>query len=232
MQMQMQFKIETEAQSQQVQEALFAAGYKWAAGQTTYQNYGSGIHILTGIDKKMTYGWIGISDEALYVLKDGNFYKEGEEPAPPKFKAGDKVICTRSSIFGTVLEGETYTVKAFYPKKGGKDEVVLMTMPEFWYADRFEIAPPEPEKEDVIVVDELVIDELFHDPRPPLGLRPRSIADLDALALDQNRLVEILEAMLRYAKAHKAIPDAWDDEYDEVRENLNAYYEPEEPFII
>lgn len=60
--------------------------------------------------------------------------------------------------------------------------------------------------------------------KPPIGLRPRKI-------VAQDRLVEILEAMLRYANEGKVIPDEWDNEYDELREYLNTVYEPSERLL-
>jgi hypothetical protein len=48
-------------------------------------------------------------------------------------------------------------------------------------------------------------------------LRPRN-------EVAQERLVEILEAMVWAAKQGVVIPDAWDDEYDELREYLNLEY--------
>lgn len=74
---------------------------------------------------------------------------------------------------------------------------------------------------DGIIVPVEVLKELT-EPAPkeveqPIGLRP-----IHAVA--QDRLKEILEAMLRYAAAGKSIPDEWDNEYDELREWLNEHY--------
>ena len=44
-----------------------------------------------------------------------------------------------------------------------------------------------------------------HIEKPPIGLRPKIVHD-------QPRAVEILEAMLRYVEADKAVPQAWLDE--------------------
>lgn len=54
-----------------------------------------------------------------------------------------------------------------------------------------------------------------HEANPPLGLRPWNIAD-------NERVVEILEAMLRYTKANKDIPEAW---MDELIEKVSIEYE-------
>lgn len=51
--------------------------------------------------------------------------------------------------------------------------------------------------------------------KPPLGLRPWYIAD-------DERVVEILEAMLRYTKANKDIPKVW---MDELVEKVSIEYE-------
>lgn len=54
-----------------------------------------------------------------------------------------------------------------------------------------------------------------HEAKPPLGLRPWYIAD-------DERVVEILEAMLRYTKANKDIPKVW---VDELIEKVSIEYE-------
>lgn len=45
--------------------------------------------------------------------------------------------------------------------------------------------------------------------RPPLGLRPRIIAD-------EQRLQEIKEAIMRFMAADRSIPQEWLDEYNEL----------------
>lgn len=50
--------------------------------------------------------------------------------------------------------------------------------------------------------------------RPPLGLRPRHIADA-------MRLQEIAEAIGRYIEANKGIPLEWIDEYNEIAGRLS-----------
>ena len=54
-----------------------------------------------------------------------------------------------------------------------------------------------------------------HEAKPPLGLRPWNIAD-------NERVVEILEAMLRYTKVNKDIPKVW---MDELIEKVSIEYE-------
>lgn len=51
--------------------------------------------------------------------------------------------------------------------------------------------------------------------KPPIGLRPWNTAD-------NERVVEILEAMLRYTKADKDIPKVW---MDELTEKMSIEYE-------
>ena len=51
--------------------------------------------------------------------------------------------------------------------------------------------------------------------KPPLGLRPWNIAD-------NERVVEILEAMLRYTKVNKDIPEVW---MEELVEKVSIKYE-------
>jgi hypothetical protein len=55
------------------------------------------------------------------------------------------------------------------------------------------------------------MDDYFESllPKPPIGLRPRNIAI-------QQRVQEILEAMLRYNSAHKKLPAEWVIELDEL----------------
>ncbi len=46
-------------------------------------------------------------------------------------------------------------------------------------------------------------------PKPPLGLRPRWISD-------EQRLNEIVCAMIRYSKDNNAIPHSWIDELEDI----------------
>jgi hypothetical protein len=48
-----------------------------------------------------------------------------------------------------------------------------------------------------------------HFPKPPIGLRPRYI-------VTQQRIQEILEAMLRYNQANKKFPAEWVLELDDL----------------
>lgn len=121
-----------------------------------------------------------------------------------EFKVGDKVRCVRPAA--PLLEGGEYIVRSFRDNgeelyvRSAEDEIDVLGS---WLVGRFElVVEPEPEAE-----------------KPPLGLKPRYIQD-------RERLIEILEAMLRYANAAKVIPDAWDDEYDDIRERLNDHYDP------
>lgn len=68
-----------------------------------------------------------------------------------------------------------------------------------------------------------IIVEDTHGTVPVLGLTPRVIRS-------KERLIEILEAMLRFAKTDMIIPDEWDNEYDELREYLNAGYQEQIDF--
>lgn len=49
----------------------------------------------------------------------------------------------------------------------------------------------------------------FEQKQPPLGLRPESIA---IKQFNQDRVVEILEAMVRYSKTNEPCPPAWSEE--------------------
>lgn len=53
--------------------------------------------------------------------------------------------------------------------------------------------------------------------KPPLGLTPRFI-------VDEKRLMDINNAMLRYAIAIKEVPQERQDERDELVARLNAFY--------
>ena len=52
--------------------------------------------------------------------------------------------------------------------------------------------------------------------RPPVGLRPESIAEYLNC---RNRLIEIAEAMTRYAEAEKPVPPEWCRELERRIEN-------------
>lgn len=120
-----------------------------------------------------------------------------------KFKVGDTVICNEPSLTSQCLkEGSTYIVS-----KVNADESSLKVdgKDEWWYTSRFSLCQPEPVPKKA-------------EPKP--RIRPRS-------EVDQERLVEILEAMVWAAKMGIAIPDDWDYEYEDLRESLNEFYEPE-----
>jgi hypothetical protein len=57
------------------------------------------------------------------------------------------------------------------------------------------------------------IAEMQQPTKPPLGLRPRWIAE-------EERLLEIIEAGNRYLKAGKAIPKPWLKEMAELVKNI------------
>lgn len=52
--------------------------------------------------------------------------------------------------------------------------------------------------------------------KPPLGLKPRYICE-------NERITEILEAMLRYAKSASPIPEVWIQELADVNKSYSKY---------
>lgn len=52
--------------------------------------------------------------------------------------------------------------------------------------------------------------------KPPLGLKPRYICE-------NQRIIEILEAMLRYAKSANPIPEVWIQELVDVNKSYSKY---------
>lgn len=150
--MKMQFKVESEAHSQEIQEALFAAGYDWehGAGSIKYQDR---AYIRVGYWQR---GFITIGDECRaddgfepHVVVDGKIYKEGEEPKKlvNKFKVGDKVKCIKSSVFNSVREGEEYTVDDVSTVMLDQPSVKVSGGDGHWYESRFELVEdvvPEP----------------------------------------------------------------------------------------
>lgn len=53
--------------------------------------------------------------------------------------------------------------------------------------------------------------------KPPIGITPRWL-------LDEERAIEIEEAIVRYNKADYPIPIEWIQELNEVYERLNKFY--------
>ena len=51
--------------------------------------------------------------------------------------------------------------------------------------------------------------------KPPIGLRPR-------VASDADRMIEIKQAILRYADAFYPIPTEWITEYNELAEKVGV----------
>ena len=64
--------------------------------------------------------------------------------------------------------------------------------------------------------DPAVLGPVQRQVRPPVGLRPEWIADYHN---SRNRLIEIAEAMVRYAEAEKPVPLTWCRELERRIEN-------------
>jgi hypothetical protein len=123
-----------------------------------------------------------------------------------EYKIGDKLIC-KAYGYGQVQKGAVVVLDY----KNSFGDWVYVTHPKthtsicgVWdheeYPNDFELYVETPVK---------------HEAKPPLGLRPWNIAD-------NERVVEILEAMLRYTKANKDIPEVW---MDELTEKVSIEYE-------
>jgi hypothetical protein len=239
----MQFLVESDEHAEEIQEALFALGYTWQAGETSVITPGprAGDYIHTGMwgEGKMIYNQ-DLRDVDLYVVKDGKVEKYIE----PKKVYGNMKFRIYGSLHSQLVQDTLFAAGYKWLGRTAKHDYLDA---QFLYAEDCGDGKDSGRKyisysylsgtDDVffeetayqemqLVAGEFVpvIPELEVDPRPPLGLRPRYIADIDRTDLEKQRLVEILEAMLRYAKAGKAIPDAWDDEYDAIRELLNEEY--------
>ena len=125
-------------------------------------------------------------------------YKESRS-----FKAGDKLICKAKGDF----EGKLVVLEC----KNTYGKWVYSTLP--WSLDsRCGIWDHKECPNDFELYVETPVN---HEVKPPLGLRPWNIAD-------NERVVEILEAMLRYTKANKDIPEAW---MEELVEKVSIEYE-------
>lgn len=53
-----------------------------------------------------------------------------------------------------------------------------------------------------------------YEDKPPMGIVPRCI-------VERNRAEEIADAVSRYAKAKREIPQEWIDEYNELIKRIN-----------
>lgn len=209
--MKMQFTITSKAQSREVQEALFAAGYEWCSGDKKYLDYGDKIWINTAwSDNLISYqSNKPMPDLDTYVVVDGEIYKEGEEPK--LLKKGTKVKCIRPTTFSEQLKmGYVYTVSEDQDRPHRVD---IEEASEWFNRDRFELVQPEPVMTPFI---EAV------GPRPPLGLSPRSFVDEDRTNLDRERLIEVLAATVRYSKAGMPVPKEWHEEFRELSEVIGA----------
>ena len=120
-----------------------------------------------------------------------------------EYKIGDKLICKAKGDF----EGKLVVLE--YKNTYGK--WAYSTLP--WSLDsRCGIWDHKECPNDFELYVETPVN---HEVKPPLGLRPWNIAD-------NERVAEILEAMLRYTKANKDIPEAW---MEELVEKVSIEYE-------
>ena len=114
-----------------------------------------------------------------------------------EYKVGDKLICKNST--GRPIQMLDYK-NSFEDLEYVTHPKTLTSICDVWdheeYPNDFELYVETPAK-------------------PPLGLRPWNIAD-------NERVVEILEAMLRYTKANKDIPEVW---MEELVEKVSIEYE-------
>ncbi len=58
--------------------------------------------------------------------------------------------------------------------------------------------------------------------KPPLGLRPEFIAVEQKSFNNKDRIVEIMDAVGRYVKAEKSIPEKWTEELTRRVANFNG----------
>lgn len=56
--------------------------------------------------------------------------------------------------------------------------------------------------------------------RPPVGLRPKVLADADIINVRRARVNEICEAIIRYNNAKKTVPTEWTDELCDLLDEL------------
>lgn len=120
-----------------------------------------------------------------------------------KYKIGDKLICKAVGDFKgklVVLEFQNTYGNWIYSTLPWSPDSRYGIWNENRYPNDFELYVETPVK---------------HEAKPPLGLRHWNTAD-------NERVVEILEAMLRYTKANKDIPKVW---MDELIEKVSIEYE-------
>jgi hypothetical protein len=72
---------------------------------------------------------------------------------------------------------------------------------------------PEHISEGIPASDNEITDPEFEEDRPPVGLRPRRI-------VNQDRMIEIAFALLRFTQAYKPIPKEWLIEFEELNNSL------------
>jgi hypothetical protein len=234
----MKFKVVSPEHSAQIQKKLFAEGYAWS-GYNKEVLHDKARHLfakdacITYEMEDVEYFKDHPNEE--YVLVDGNFVKAEEQFKSMKIALSDP-FANRTHVANVLNslgykfwgDAEVYnSAKAFFTYDSG---IIMKT-------DDMEYFKSHPNEEYVLVGDELKkASEWFKQPvtssfvqfenhctcvvcedqlqntdlytahdavlKPPVGLKPKKLHD-------QERLIEIIDAMYRYVSTDNVIPAEW-----------------------
>lgn len=235
----MKFKVKNPEHSAEIQKALFKAGYRWPSSGMSVV-YKNSSYLYTGTD------FIAHGSQQDYFdnsCLQEMFVVNGEivEKEPSKnFNVGDKVRVLQGSpvpgldwnremndYVGGMYEIEQIDVCGHNGRVLVmlKDVVSAFGFPWCFDPTWLELAQ-EPVTEKRVTLDEMLdniakstpgatqtITQVVAD-TPPVGLRPKSV-------VDQERIIEILEAMHRYVKVGKEVPYEWQQELAEFFDGGN-----------
>jgi hypothetical protein len=234
----MKFKVVSPEHSAQIQEALFDAGYAWS-GHSKIVDHDKARHLFAKdgyityeMGDNVYFEGHGYEE---YILVNGNFVLKYEQFKNMKILVADVFGGMRTQVANLLHnlgykfcgDPEVYNIaKGFFTYDNG---IIMKT-------DDMEYFKSHPNEEYVLVGDELTkastyfvqpatkpnIPERFENPAtdgdkavkeafdsivaklqaPPIGLKPKKLHD-------QERLIEIIDAMYRYVSTDNVIPVEW-----------------------
>jgi hypothetical protein len=238
----MKFRVNNPQHSEQIQQALFDAGYAWQMRVKEFKytdakflfaaSFGTDDNCITYEMDDEKYFKEHETEE--YFLVDGNFVKVDEQFKNMKINVGG-VFGNLTHIANLLLkEGYTFVgnhevynnAEAFFTYGSGiltktddpayfkshPHEEYVMAGEGFKKASEYFVQPETklniPERfENPVTVGDKAVKEAFDNvvaqlQAPPVGLKPKKLHD-------QERLIEIIDAMYRYVSTGNVIPAEW-----------------------
>jgi len=236
----MKFRVNSPQHSEQIQQALFDAGYAWSCHRKEIRNTDSKFLFAASFgDNEITYEhsdlqYFNEHKTEEYLLINGSFVKAEGRFKNMKIALSDPFanrthvtnvlhnlgykFCGDPEVYNSAKGFFTYdngiimkTDDMEYFKNHPNEEYVvvgeeLKKASEWFVQPKIKLNMPE-RFENPTTDGDKAVKEAFDDvvaklQAPPVGLKPKKLHD-------QERLIEIIDAMYRYVSTNNVIPAEW-----------------------